>query len=239
MVAGPVCPAVNIQRSELLDALAAAMRLAEPVSHSFPNQHLLSRREFRDEFEVHRAGPKLTLWRISRDRPNTLRLFHALLGNDKVKSAVIDAILSLVGVTAALARRPNAIEIVCQPGLFSAWTLLDVIESALAHALPLSKRPKAGPALKPALIRANLALAPIADYIFPPLGLANAALVLLSRQRKLRVARFTQALRSRGVVFIFGSVTTSREPIGCWSFIHPLSPDRRLTRRQRGLRSCS
>jgi hypothetical protein len=138
------------------------MRLAEPASHSFPNQHLLSRRDFRDEFEVHRAGPKLTLWRISRDRPNTLRLFHALL----------------VGVTAALARRPNGIEIVCQPGLFSAWTLLDVIESALAHALPLSKRPKAGPELKPALIRANLALAPIADYIFPPLGLANAALVI-------------------------------------------------------------
>ena len=168
----------GFQRSELLEALAAAMRLTEPASHSFPNQHLLSRPEFRDEFEVHRAGPKLTLWQISRNRPNTFRLFHALLGNDKVKNAVIDAILSLVGVTAALARRPNTIEIVCQPGLFSAWTSLEVIESALAHALPLGKRPKAGLELKPALIRANLALAPIADYIFPPLGLANAALVI-------------------------------------------------------------
>jgi E1-E2 ATPase len=168
----------GLQRSELLDALAAAMRLVEPGSHSFPNQHLLSRPEFRDEFEVHRAGSKLTLWRISRNRPNTLRLFHALLGNDKIKSAVIDAALSLVGVTAALSRRPNAIEIVCQPGPFSAWALLDVIESALAHALPLTNRAKASLELGPALIRANLALAPIADYVFPPLGLANAALVL-------------------------------------------------------------
>jgi cation transport ATPase len=56
--------------------------------------------------------------------------------------------------------------------------LLEVIESALAHALPLSKRPKAGLELQPALIRANLALAPIADYIFPALGLANAALII-------------------------------------------------------------
>ena len=168
----------GFQRSELLEALAAAMRLAEPAGHSFPNQHLLSRPEFRDEFEVHRAGPKLTLWRISRDRPNTLRLFHALLANDKIKTAVIDSALSLVGVTAALSRRSSAIQISCQPGLFSIWALLEVIESALAHALPLSKRPKTGMELKPALIRANLALAPIADYIFPPLGLANAVLIL-------------------------------------------------------------
>jgi hypothetical protein len=161
-----------------LDALAAAMRLTEPTSHSFPNQHLLSRPEFRDEFEVHRAGPKLTLWRISREHSNTLSLVHTLLGNDKIKAAVVDAALSLVGVTAALSRRSNAIQISCQPGLFSVWALLDVIESALAHALPLSKRPKAGIGLKPTLIRANLALAPIADYVFPPLGLANAALVV-------------------------------------------------------------
>ena len=168
----------GFQRSELLDALAAAMRLAEPASHAFPNQHLLSRPEFRDEFEVHRAGPKLTLWRISRDRPNSFSLFHTLLGNDKVKTAVLDAALSLVGVTAALSRRSSAITISCQPGLFSVWALLEVIESALAHALPLSKRPKAGLEIKPTLIRANLALAPIADYVFPPLGIVNAALVV-------------------------------------------------------------
>jgi hypothetical protein len=163
----------GFQRSELLEALAVAMRLAKPAGHSFPNQHLLSRPEFRDEFEVHRAGPKLTLWQISRDRPNTLRLFHALLANDTIKTAVIDAVLSLVGVTAALSRRSNAIQISCQPGVFSIWALLEVIDSALAHALPLSKRPKARMELRPALIRANLALAPIADYVFPPVGLSK------------------------------------------------------------------
>jgi E1-E2 ATPase len=178
----------GFQRSELLEALAAAMRLTEPASHSFPNQHLLSRPEFRDEFEVHRAGPKLTLWHISRDRPNTLSLVHALLSNDKVKTAVIDSVLSLVGVTAALSRRTNAIQISCQPGLISVWALLEVIESAIAHALPLSKRPKARMELKPALIRANLALAPIADYIFPPLGIANAALVICLSGNHVRPA---------------------------------------------------
>ena len=167
----------GFERSELLEALAAAMRLSEPAAQSFPNQHLLSRPEFREEFEVHRAGQKLTLWEISRDGPNNLRLFHELLGSNKVRAAVIDAILSLVGVTAALSRT-RAIQVSCQPELLSMWALLDVIESALAHALPLSKRSNQGVGLKRALIQANLALAPIADYVFPPLGLANAALVI-------------------------------------------------------------
>ena len=168
----------GFDRGELLTALAAAMRLKEPARHSFPNQHLLYRSEFRDQFEVHRAGEKLTLWRISRDGPNHLELFHELLGRDRVKTAVIDALVSLVGVTAALSRRPDAIEIRCQPGRLSKWALLEVLESALAHALPLSKRSKTALPLKPALINANLVLAPIADYIFPPLGLANAVLVV-------------------------------------------------------------
>jgi hypothetical protein len=196
----------GFQRSELLDALAAAMRLTEPASHSFPNQHLLSRPEFRDEFEVHRAGPKLTLWRISRERSNTLSLFHTLLGNDKIKAAVVDAALSLVGVTAALSRRSNAIQISCQPGLFSVWALLDVIESALAHALPLSKRPKAGLELKPNLIRANLALAPIADYVFPPLGLANAALVVCLSTKHVGAAGHQLAKGKLGLDLLYSCI---------------------------------
>jgi hypothetical protein len=196
----------GFQRSELLEALAAAMRLVEPASHAFPNQHLLSRPEFRDEFEVHRAGPKLTLWRISRERPNNLRLFHALLGNDKVRTAVTNAVLSLVGVTAALARRPNAIEISCQPGPFSVWALLDVIESALAHSLPLSKRPKASLQLKPAMIRANLALAPIADYVFPPLGIANAALVIGLSAKHVRPAARRLAEGKAGLDLLYSCI---------------------------------
>jgi len=168
----------GFDRSELLAALAAAMRLKEPASHSFLNQHLLSHPEFRDQFEVHRAGEKLTLWQISRDGPNHLQLFHALLERERVKTAVIDALVSLVGVTAALSRRPDAIEIRCQPGRLSKRALLEVIESALAHALPFSKRSKSAFALRPALIKANLVLAPIADYVFPPLGVASAVLVV-------------------------------------------------------------
>jgi hypothetical protein len=165
--------------SELLEALASAMRMVTPASQSFPNQHLLSRAEFRYQFEVHRAGEKLTLWRISASNPSRLTLFHALLQRDQVRAAVIEAILSLVGVTSALARWGQGIEIGCQPGRLSKWVLLDVIESALAEALPLSRRSKKPFQLKPTLIRTNLFLAPIADYVFPPLGWASAAVTTI------------------------------------------------------------
>ena len=67
-----------------------------------------------------------------------------------------------------ISRRQREIEIALQPNRLSEWALLEVIESALAEALP---KPKMGFVRRPsgtALIRANLVLAPIADYVFPP-----------------------------------------------------------------------
>ncbi|MBV9875151.1 MAG: hypothetical protein JO025_10525 [Verrucomicrobia bacterium] len=167
----------GFDRAELLDALAAAMRRRVITEHSFPNQHLLSRHEFRNRFEVHRAGEKLTLWRINPSGSARLTLVHALLQYDKVRASVIDSLLSLVGITTVISRRQREIEIALQPNRLSKWALLEVIESALAEALPLSQRKRTNFKLRPALIRANLVLAPIADYVFPPLGWASAAVV--------------------------------------------------------------
>jgi hypothetical protein len=83
----------GFNRAELLDALAAAMRRRVITEHSFPNQHLLSRHEFRSRFEVHRAGERLTLWRINPNGSKRLTLVHALLQHDKVRASVMDALL--------------------------------------------------------------------------------------------------------------------------------------------------
>lgn len=167
----------GFDRAELLDALAAAMRQRAITKHPFPNQHLLSQREFRNRFEVHRAGEKLTLWRISPSGSKRLTLSHALLQYDKVRASVMDALLSLVGITTVISHRQREIEIGLQPDRLSKWVLLEVIESALAEALPLRRRPKTNLKLRSALIRTNLFLAPIADYLFPPLGWASAAVI--------------------------------------------------------------
>jgi hypothetical protein len=167
----------GFDRAELLDALAAAMRRRVTTKHPFPNQHLLSQREFHDRFEVHRAGEKLTLWRINPSGSRRLMLFHALLRHDKVRASVMDALLSLVGITTVIAHRQRQIEIGLKADRLSKWALLEVIESALAEALPLGRRKKTNFKLRPALIQTNLVLAPIADYVFPPLGWASAAVV--------------------------------------------------------------
>jgi hypothetical protein len=67
-----------------------------------------------------------------------------------------------------ISRRQREIEIALQPNRLSEWALLQVIESALEEALPLGRRTKTNFEFRPALIRATLILAPIADYVFPP-----------------------------------------------------------------------
>lgn len=104
----------GFDRAELLDALAAAMRRRVVTEHSFPNQHLLSRHEFRNRFEVHRAGEKLTLWRINPSGSKQLTLVHVLLKHDKVRASVMDALLSLVGITTVISGRQREIEIALQ-----------------------------------------------------------------------------------------------------------------------------
>jgi hypothetical protein len=139
----------GFDRAELLDALAAGMRRRVVTEHSFPNQHLLSRHEFRNRFEVHRAGEKLTLWRINPTGSKRLTLVHVLLQHDKVRASVMDALLSLVGITTVISGRQREIEIALQPNRLSKWALLEVIESALAEALPLGRRTKTNFKLRP------------------------------------------------------------------------------------------
>jgi len=196
----------GFDRAELLDALAAGMRRRVVTEHSFPNQHLLSRHEFRRRFEVHRAGEKLTLWRINPTGSKRLTLVHVLLQHDKVRASVMDALLSLVGITTVISGRQREIEIALQPNRLSKWALLEVIESALAEALPLGRRTKTNFKLRPALIRANLVLAPIADYVFPPLGWASAAVITTLGAGHLgpAVARWKQ--KSTGLDLLYACI---------------------------------
>jgi hypothetical protein len=175
----------GFERSELLEAVAAAMRQETPKRWPFPNEHLLSSPAFRNRFEVNRVGHRLTLWRILREQ-GRLVLSHPLLRHDKIRAAVLYSVLGLSGVRSAFSQSER-IFTTCESRL-SESDLLDVLESIIASLLPLAKSTKSLASLQPALVRSNLVLAAISDFIFPPLGLANAVLVLLLSGRHVRPA---------------------------------------------------
>src|SRR5271166_5069759 len=169
--------------AESLEALTVAMRLRQPERVPFPNEHLLFNFAFDTFFEVRRAERKLTLWRIDELGPERFVAVHRLLRCDAIREQVLDILSCLAGVTHCSALGARGIEISCQPHRVNHAILLDVLEPAIADAASLAGRAKPLPSIRSTVVKTNLVLAPIAEFVFPPLGVVNVFLVALLSAR--------------------------------------------------------
>jgi len=169
--------------AESLEALTVAMRLRQPEQVPFPNEHLLFTVAFDTFFEVRRAERKLTLWRIDELGPERFVAVHRLLRCDAIREQVLDILSCLAGVTHCSALGARGLEISCQPHRVNHAILLDVLEPAIADAASLAGRAKPFPSIRSTVVNANLVLAPIAEFVFPPLGVVNVFLVALLSAR--------------------------------------------------------
>ena len=184
-----------------LDALAVALRIPSPPRLALPHDELLLGAPADQPFEVWRGERGLTLWKLEELDPGRFRLSHPLLRRGPIREKVLDALAGLAGVTGQTTPmlRPGSVEVRCQPHRVNAGILVEVVESALAD---YNRIPAAhGPAIRRSLVAANLALAPLSDFLFPPLGFANALLVwILNAEhvqpavRGLRLRRFNLEL---------------------------------------------
>jgi hypothetical protein len=165
--------------AESLEALTAAMRLRQPERLPFPNEHFLFTATFDGVFEVRRAERKLTFWQIDELGPERFVLVHPLLRRDALREQILDALSCLAGVTHCFARGVGGLEISCQPHRVNHAILLDVLEPAIADAVSLTGRAKPFPSIRSTVVTTNLALAPIAEFVFPPLGVVSVFLVAL------------------------------------------------------------
>ena len=169
--------------AESLEALTVAMRLRQPEQVPFPNEHLLFTVAFDTFFEVRRAERKLTLWRIDELGPERFVAVHRLLRCDAIREQVLDILSCLAGVTHCSSLGARGLEISCQPHRVNHAILLDVLEPAIADAASLAGRAKPFPSIRSTVVNANLVLAPIAEFVFPPLGVVNVFLVALLSAR--------------------------------------------------------
>ena len=169
--------------AESLEALTVAMRLHQPERVPFPNEHLLFAVAFDTFFEVRRAERKLTLWQIDELGPERFVAVHRLLRCDAIREQVLDILSCLAGVIHCSALGVRGLEISCQPQRVNHTILLDVLEPAIADAASLAGRAKPFPSIRSTVVNANLVLAPIAEFVFPPLGVVNVFLVALLSAR--------------------------------------------------------
>jgi hypothetical protein len=169
--------------AESLEALTVAMRLRQPERLPFPNEHLLFTVAFDGVFEVRRAERKLTFWQIDELGPERFVGVHPLLRCDAVREQILDILSCLAGVTRCSALGVRGLEISCQPHRVNQAILLDVLEPAIADAASLAGRLKPLRSIQSTAVVTNLALAPIAEFVFPPLGVVNVFLVALLTAR--------------------------------------------------------
>ncbi|MCE0496699.1 MAG: hypothetical protein LV481_01955 [Methylacidiphilales bacterium] len=134
--------------------------------------------EHPDAIEISRVGRELTFWRIEMRNPGHYRLWHPLLHSDIARQQVLQEFATLPDV---VRKAPSflhraAIHIWVRPHRIDPAHLIDILDPVLADYMvgptEIARQP-----FKEAVINANLALSPISDFLFPPVGLANAVLV--------------------------------------------------------------
>lgn len=164
---------------EALEALAVALRLRTSARLSLPYEELLLTGPAGQTFEVYRAQRGLTLWRTEELQAGRFRLSHPLLAHAAIREKVLDALARVAGVSQQEAPliRPFSIEVWCQPHRINSEILLEVVEDALADYPQLLAT--VGIPLRETLVAANFALAPISDFLFPPLRIVSAIMIWL------------------------------------------------------------
>ena len=177
--------------SETLDALAAAMRAAVPGTLPLANEDaVFSLVAPGRPLEIHRVGARLTFWRFEQPAPGDYRCFHPLLASRRVRTQILDELGTLAGLDeeSGSPRRGGHLRLRGPAQKISPAHLLEVLEPMLSRAAPSWVEPRAEMTILRLLNTANLAIAPVSDFVFPPLGIANLALGIVINRPTLRRA---------------------------------------------------
>jgi hypothetical protein len=168
--------------ADVLATLAEAMGGRPPIALPLPHEEVILRNRGYSSFNIHRCDSGLTLWRVETPSSRMYRLSHPLLRSDFVRKEILDelgtlpdvvhqslSVLLSSGETLLVFVRPHRLD----PALFQ-----DVLDPVLTRCLSTAESHH-GPKLSGLMVNANLALAPIADFLFPSLGIVNLALTSL------------------------------------------------------------
>jgi hypothetical protein len=168
--------------ADVLAALAEAMGGRPPIALPLPHEEVILRNKGSSSFEIHRCGSGLTLWRVEAPSSRMYRLSHPLLKSEFVRNAVLDELGTLPDVVhqslSVLLSSGETLLVFVRPHRLDPTVFQDVLDPVLSRCLSTAQS-NHRPGASGWMVNANLALAPIADFLFPPLGMVNLALTSL------------------------------------------------------------
>ena len=153
-----------------------------PAALPLLHEEVILRNKGSSSFEIHRLGSGLTLWRVEMPSIRVYRLTHPLLRSDFVRKEVLNELSTLPDVVhqsfSVLLSGGDTLLVFVRPHRIDPTVFQDVLDPVLTRCLSVGTthhRPK----LSGLMVNTNLALAPLADFLFPPLGMVNLALTAL------------------------------------------------------------
>jgi hypothetical protein len=168
--------------ADLLASLASAMWGRPPAALPLLHEEVILRNKGSSFFEIHRLGSGLTLWRVEMPSTRVYRLTHPLLRSDFVRKEVLNELSTLPDVVhqsfSVLLSSGDSLLVFVRPHRIDPTLFQDVLDPVLTRCLSAGRihhRPK----LSGVMVNTNLALAPLADFLFPPLGMVNLVLTAL------------------------------------------------------------
>jgi hypothetical protein len=179
---------------EVLAALAAAMR-ARPVDElPLLHEEIIERDKGPSTFEVRRLDNGLTLWRVDPISNRVYRLTHPLLRSEFVRREVLNELSTLSEVVhsslSVLFSGGDSLLVFVRPHQIDPTVFQEILDPVLTRCLSVRASHRA-PALRGLMVNTNLVLAPLADFLFPPLGMVNLALTVLISLKYIPRALFS------------------------------------------------
>jgi hypothetical protein len=168
--------------ADLLALLASAMWGRPPAALPLLHEEVILRNKGSSFFEIHRLGSGLTLWRVEMPSTRVYRLTHPLLRSDFVRKEVLNELSTLPDVVhqsfSVLLSGGDSLLVFVRPHRIDPTLFQDVLDPVLTRCLSgggIHHRPTSSGVM----VNTNLALAPLADFLFPPLGMVNLVLTSL------------------------------------------------------------
>jgi hypothetical protein len=190
--------------ADLIALLAKAMGGRPPAALPLLHEEVILRGKGSSTFEIHRLSFGLTLWRVDMSSNRVYRLTHPLLRSEYVRHEVLNELGTLPDVVhqsfSVLLSTGDSLLVFVRPHRLDPTVFQDVLDPVLTRCLSTGAT-RSGPKLSGLMVSTNLALAPIADFLFPPLGMVNLALTGLISLKylprallSLRKGKFTAEL---------------------------------------------
>jgi hypothetical protein len=200
--------------AELLADLASAMFGRPPEALSLLHEEVVLRSKGSSTYEIDRLGPGLTLWRVDMLSTRVYKLTHPLLRADFVRKEVLSELATIPDIVhpslSVLLSGGNSLLVFVRPDQIDPTVFQRVLDPVLIRCRSVGT-PSRLSKLSGLIVNTNLAVAPLADFLFPQLGLVNLALLAIISLKpiprallSLRQGKFTVEL-----VGLAGAVLTA------------------------------